>query len=103
MRAVYGILTTRGSSGPINDININGIYTDCSYSAVRILSSRLESAIRNVHISDVHGTFYHFCVALMRVYDRGQSGVIENLTIDNVYASKSDRALVKFPAVFKYR
>ena len=39
----------------------------------------------------------------MRIYDRGCCGVIENVTVDNVYASKSDRALVKFPAVFGYR
>ena len=27
----------------------------------------------------------------------------KNIVIDNVFASKSDRALVKFPLVFKYR
>ena len=100
---IVALNAEEGSSGPITDVTVSGIYTENSYSAVRILASRPESAIRNIHISDIHGTFYHFCIAFMRVYDRGCSGVIENVTIDNVYASKSDRALVKFPSVFKYR
>ncbi len=92
-----------GSSGPISDITIKGIYTDKSYSAVRLLSGWEKSSINNVHISDIHGTFYHFCVAFMRYYDTGERGVIENVTIDNVYASKSDRNLVKFPVVNNYK
>ena len=92
-----------GSSGPISDITIKGIYTDKSYSAVRLLSGHKKSSIRNVHISDVHGTFYHFCIAFMRYYDTGERGVIENITIDNIYAAKSDRNLVKFPRVNKYK
>lgn len=59
--------------------------------------------MRNVHITDVHGTFYHFGVCFMRAYNTEFRGLFENITIDNFYASKSDRALVKFPVVFNYR
>ena len=92
-----------GSIGPISDITIKEIYTDKSYSAVRLLSGSERSPVRNVHISDVHGTFYHFCIAFMRCYDTGVRGVIENITIDNIYAAKSDRRLVKFPNAVKYK
>lgn len=92
-----------GSRGPISDITIRGIYTENAYSAVRLLCARPECAVRNVHITDVHGTFYHFGVCFMRAYNTGLRGVFENITIDNFYAAKSDRALVKFPVVFNYR
>ena len=39
----------------------------------------------------------------MRHYDTGKQGVMENISIDHVYGGKADRALVKFPLVFKYR
>lgn len=92
-----------GSRGPISDITIRGIYTENAYSAVRLLCARPECAVRNVHITDVHGTFYHFGVCFMRAYNTEFRGLFENITIDNFYASKSDRALVKFPVVFNYR
>ena len=94
-----------GSSGPISDITIDGIEGYGAYSAVRLLSSRPESSIKNVNISNIKGSYYHFCVALMHCYYKktGVFGEIENINIDNVCASKSDRALVKFPSVFNYR
>lgn len=92
-----------GSCGPIEDVTVSGIYTSGSYSAVRLLSASSRSPIRNVHISDVHGTFYHFGIGLMNYYDTGENGIIENVTIDNVYASKSSRDKVKFYLVHDYR
>ena len=92
-----------GSAGPISDITISGIYTENAYSAVRLLSASDICSIKNVHITDIHGTFYHFCIAFMKYYDTGKRGVMENITIDHIYGGKADRALVKFPLVFKYR
>jgi len=91
-----------GSCGPISDITIRGIYTEGAYSAVRLLSSCRKSPIRNVHISDVHGTFYHFCVSFQHHYDTGERGLVENVEISNIYAAKSDRNLVKFYLVHTY-
>ncbi len=92
-----------GSRGPITDITVRGIYTDNAYSAVRLLCASPECAIRNIHISDIYGTFYHFCICFMHVYNTGKRGLYENITIDNIYASKADRDLVKFYLVNKYR
>lgn len=94
-----------GSSGPISNIVIDGIEGYGAYSAVRLLSSSPASSIKNVEISNIKGTYYHFCIALMHCYYKktGVFGEIENVKIDNVCASKSDRALVKFPSVFNYR
>jgi hypothetical protein len=39
----------------------------------------------------------------MNYYDTGENGIIENVTIDNVYASKSSRDKVKFYLVHDYR
>ena len=92
-----------GSCGPISDVTVSGIYTSESYSAVRLLSASKRSPIRNIHISDVHGTFYHFGIGLMNYYNTGENGILENITIDNVYASKSSRDKVKFYLVHDYR
>jgi len=92
-----------GSRGPITDITIRGIYTENAYSAVRLLSASPECALRNIHISDVRGTFYHFCIAFMRCYDTGKRGTYDGITIDNIFGGKSSRDLVKFPAVHRYR
>ena len=100
---IVALNAEEGTRGPISDISVKGIYTDKAYSAVRLLSASDECPVRNVHISDVYGTFYHFCICLMQFYAMDSRGVFENITIDNVYASKSDRSLVKFPRVFKYR
>lgn len=92
-----------GSRGVIDHITIRGIYTENAYSAVRLLSASPECAVRNVHISDIHGTFYHFCICFMPFYETGKRGLFENITIENICASKSDRDLVKFYLVHKYR
>jgi len=92
-----------GSRGEISDITVKGIYTDYSHSAVRLLSSRPEAKVKNIHISDVHGKFYQFTVSLMRCYATNLRGCFENIVIDNIFASKADRGLVKYPRVHSYR
>ena len=100
---IVALNAQEGSCGPITDVTVRGIYTKGSYSAVRLLTACPEAAIRNIHISDIHGTFFHFGISLQHYYGTGKRGVLENITIDNVYASKSDRNLVKFFMVNKYR
>jgi hypothetical protein len=39
----------------------------------------------------------------MQYYEMNSRGLFENIVIENVFASKSARALVKFPRVFSYR
>ena len=100
---IVALNAEEGSRGPISDITVKGIYTENSYSAVRLLSASPECAIRNVHISDIFGTFYHFGICFMPVYKTGKRGLYENITINNMYAGKSSRDLVKFYLVHKYR
>jgi len=92
-----------GSRGPISDITVRGIYTENAYSAVRLLCASPECAVRNIRISDVRGTFYHFGICFMRAYNTGKRGVFENITIDNFCGGKSSRDLVKYPEVHDYR
>ena len=92
-----------GSRGVISDVTVRGIYTENAYSAVRLLSASPECAVRNIHISDVHGTFYHFGICFMPFYTTGKRGLFENITINNMYGGKSSRDLVKFYKVHQYR
>ncbi len=100
---IVALNAEEGSRGEISDITVKGIYTENSYSAVRLLSASEECAIRNIHISDIFGTFYHFGICFMPVYKTGKRGLYENITINNMYAGKSSRDLVKFYLVHKYR
>ena len=100
---IVALNAEEGSRGPVSDIAIRGIYTEGSYSAVRLLTANPECPIRNIHISDIRGTFYHFVIGFMQYYKTEKRGRIENVTIDNVYASKSDRTVIKFPKVTKYK
>ncbi len=100
---IVALNAEEGSRGPINDITVKGIYTENSYSAVRLLSASEECAIRNIHISDIFGTFYHFGICFMPVYKTGKRGFYENITVNNMYAGKSSRDIVKFYLVHKYR
>lgn len=51
----------------------------------------------------INGTFYNFCICFMQYYEMDSRGVFENIITENVFVSKSDRSLVKFPRVFSYR
>ena len=72
--------------GPIENIIIDGIYGQHSHSAVRLLS-RIHP-VRNIHITNIFGTFYVYCIIMGKFYSNlpGTSG-FENITVDNVYAS----------------
>ena len=100
---VVAMNANEGSAGTIHDISVRGIYTEGSYSAVRLLTSNADCAVRNVHISDIYGTFYHFAVSFQHYFKSEERGLIENVTLENVFAAKSDRNLVKFPRVHNYR
>ena len=99
---IVALNAQEGSCGPITDITVKGIYTEGSYGAVRLLCASPKSAMKNIHISDIYGTFYHFGISFQHYYDTGELGSFENIVIENVFASKSDRDLVKFYMVHKY-
>lgn len=78
-----------GTGGPITNIEINGIYaTDC-HSAVRLLT--LNDKVENIHISNVFGTYYQYCIGLTKFYKGETTGYYDAITLDNIYASKAER------------
>ena len=78
-----------GTDGPITNIEINGIYsTDC-HSAVRLLTNK--NAVENIHISNVFGTYYQYCIGLTNSGIEGCKGYYDAITLDNIYASKAER------------
>ncbi len=81
-----------GISGPITNVEVSGIKAENSHSAVRLLACA--EKIENIHIHDVYGTYYQYCIGLTKYYQREPIGHFEGITIDNVFASKADRLSV---------
>lgn len=100
---IVALNSAEGSAGPIEDVTVRGIYTENSYSAMRLYTSSPETAIRNIHVSDIHGTFYNFGICFMPAGGEGKRGLYENITIEQMYGGKSSRDLVNFPYVHNYR
>lgn len=78
-----------GSDGPITHITVDGIYTQECHSAVRMLTVKNE--LSHIHITNVHGTFYQYCIGITKYYDGETTGFFDALVLDNIHASKSTR------------
>ncbi|WP_304433225.1 glycosyl hydrolase family 28 protein [Acutalibacter muris] len=78
-----------GRGGPIEDIQIDGLFCEGCHSAVRLLSRGWP--VRRVHISNVYGTFFQYCVGVTRYSDDGREGVFDQLHLSDIYASKAPR------------
>lgn len=79
-----------GYCGPIEDIEVDGIFTDNCHSAVRILSTG--SPVRRVSISNVYGTFYQYAVGFTKYFgERDDKALFEYITMDRLYISKAER------------
>ena len=78
-----------GRGGPIEDIEIDGIFCSDCHSAVRLLSRG--QRVRRIHISNVFGTFYQYCVGISRHLAIGQTGQYDQIQISDIYASKAER------------
>ena len=85
-----------GYAGPITNIEIDGLWAENCHSAVRLLA--LHERMENIHISNVFGTYYQYCIGLSKFYPDAVTDGFDTITIDNVYASKADRdALAWYP------
>jgi polygalacturonase len=94
--------------GPIEDIEIDGIFAENAHSAVRILSNSARTPVRRVSISNVFGTFYQYCVGIT-VIDTGEplEGTFDDITLRGFYVSKAERLsiyqkdeMMVFPIVY---
>ncbi|MBE6590144.1 MAG: hypothetical protein E7643_08190 [Ruminococcaceae bacterium] len=70
--------------GPIENIEIDGIFAEGCHSAVRLLSQ--VTPVKNVSIKNIFGTFYTYCIVISKYKDFG-TGAFDNIDISNVYAS----------------
>ncbi len=77
-----------GTDGPITNMEISGLYaTDC-HSAVRLLT--VKNPVEKIHISDVYGTYYQYCIGISKFYPGKTTGYYDGITLDNIYASKAE-------------
>lgn len=84
-----GTIRSEITRGDIEDVDIDGVYCDNGYTGVRLLSRG--DAIRNIHISNIHGEFRFYAVSLTHHYPiRDDKPILlENIHISDIYASKS--------------
>jgi len=78
-----------GSAGPITDIEIDGLFAEECHSAVRLLT--VHHRLERVHISNVFGTYYQYCIGITKYYPGETDGGYDMISIDHVYASKAIR------------
>lgn len=71
--------------GPIENILVDGIFADNAHSAVRMLS--VENKLKNIHITNIFGSFYVYCICISKYYESESRSGFENISIDHVYAS----------------
>ena len=84
-----GTIRSEITRGDIEDVDIDGIYCDNGYTGVRLLSRG--DAIRNIHISNIHGEFRFYAVSFTHHYPiRDDKPILlENIHVSDIYASKS--------------
>ena len=75
-----------GSRGPITNIVIDGLFAENCHSAVRLLS--VNDRVENIHITNVYGTYYHYCIGITKFYKGETTGMYDGISIDHIYASK---------------
>ena len=74
--------------GPIEDIDIDGIYCDYCHSAVRLLSRSHADAIRRISIRNVHGRYYSYGIGLTYFYRKvAERGLMDQIAISDCHLS----------------
>lgn len=80
--------------GPISDIRIDGVYSDCGFNAVRLLSCG--NRLSNVSIRNVHGTYRFYAISFTcENLHKGEDCCIDNILLDGIFASKAAYPLPK--------
>ena len=76
------------SRGPITDIQIDGIWAENGWTAVRLLSHG--SPIRRVKIANIHGTFRYNVVSFTnhKVHP-GEASTFDDISIEGIFCSKA--------------
>ncbi len=75
--------------GPISNMEVDGIFAERCHSAVRMLSAG--TPLRNIHIRDVYGSFYVYCICMTKYYEeKKERGNFDNIVIENVFAHSAE-------------
>lgn len=88
-----GTIRSAITRGPIENITIDGIYCDNGYTGVRLLSRG--DPLRNVSITNVHGSFRYYAVSFTHHYPLRDDMpiLLENVSLSNLFISKSDKVI----------
>lgn len=86
---LVAINADEGSCGDITNIEVRGIYAEDCHSAARLLAAN--TTVRNIHISDVYGTYLQYCIGLTKCFESERLGEFDGITLENIYASKAMR------------
>lgn len=78
-----------GSRGPISNIEIDGLFAERCHSAVRLLT--VNDDVENIHISNICGSYYQYCIGFTKCYPGETTGVFRNISVNQIYASKASR------------
>lgn len=84
-----------GSGGPITNVLIDGIFAEHCHSAVRL--EAIKYPIKRVHICNVFGTYYQYCVTISRYYPDNYTSTHEAIQLDHIFASKAVRDTYPYP------
>jgi len=80
------------SRGPITDVEVDGIFAENGYTAVRLLSAG--SPVRRVRLSNIFGSYRYYVVSFTHHNVRpGEASTFEDVVIDGVFCAKPDRPL----------
>ena len=87
LNAEDGIVDSPGY-GPIENIEIDSIFSDNCHSIVRMLSCG--SRISNISIRNVYGSFYRYAVGFTHFFPENPTrGVFDNIVLENLFISKA--------------
>ncbi len=78
-----------GSCGDITNITIDGIYSENCHSAIRLLA--VGENVENIHITNVHGTYYQYGIGITKFYPGEATGRYDGIHLDHIYMSKAER------------
>ena len=82
------------SRGPISHITVDGLYCDCGYNAVRLLSCG--SALSDIAIRNIFGTYRYYAVSFTYENIHGDPTErcdIDNILLDGIFVSKATHLL----------
>ncbi len=87
LNAEDGIADSPGF-GPIENIEIDGIFSDNCHSVVRMLSCG--SRISNITIRNVYGTFYRYAIGFTHFFPTfPDRGIFDNIVLENMFIGKA--------------